>query len=399
MLRAMAPAPLDTATHPFDAGPIVRLQVALGLMRPPDESRIVRRAIIVTAVAWIPLVLLAAFQGLAIGPTPRESVLLDPSAYGRYLVGLPLLVLAERVVLQRLSKILRHFGSSGLIAEADQTAYIALIERTRRLIGHPSVDLALLLLAYVATLALTDRLYPAERSTWVAPISADGSRALSYAGWWRMLVSQPLYVLFVGAWLWRLGVWTWLLSRLARLRLRIVPSHPDLAGGLRFTSTSIASFALLGLSIGAASAGNVAQSILVEGRDPKEFLTQIVTLVVASEVLFAGPLLLLMPKLIRAGQDGAFTYDEVAKSLGKRFEGRWLSPRGPWDEDALSAPDFSATTDLYSIVANVRQMRYFPFDLRSIAFLAAATLAPFVPLVFAIVPLDEVLKMLSKVVL
>ncbi len=368
-------------------------------MRPPDDTRVVRRALIVTAVAWIPLVVLASLQGLAVGPTLRESLLLDPAAYGRYVIGLPLLVLAEGVVLRRLSKILRHFGESGLITETERPAYLALVERTRRLVGHPSVDLVLVLVAYVATLALTNRLYPSEFSTWLARIGVDGSRELSLAGWWRMLVSQPLYVLFVAAWLWRVAVWAWLLFRLGRLRLRIVPSHPDLCGGLRFTSTSIAAFALLGLSLGAASAGNTAHSILIDGRDPKEFLTQIVTLVVASELLFAGPLLLLMPRLVRAGQEGAFTYDEVAKSLGNRFEARWLSPRGPWDEEALSAPDFSATTDLYSIVANVRQMRYFPFDLRSIVFLAVATLLPFVPIVFAIVPVDEVLKMLSKVVL
>jgi hypothetical protein len=395
----MAPAPLDATTHPFDAGPIVRPQVALGLMRPPDETRVVRRALILTAVACIPLVILAALQGFAVGPTPRESLLLDPTAYGRYLIGLPLLVLAEAVVLPRLSRIVRHFGESGLITEADRPAYLTLIERARRLVGHPSVDLVLLLLAYAATLALTDRLYPSGLSTWLGPLGADGSRELSLAGWWRMLVSQPLYLIFVGAWLWRLAVWTWLLSRLARFRLRIVPSHPDLSGGLRFTATSIAAFALLGLSLGAASAGNVAHAILIDGRDPKEFLTQIVTVVVVIQVLFAGPLLLLMPQLIRAGQDGAFTYDEVAKSLGKRFEVRWLAPRGPWDEEALSAPDFSATTDLYSIVANVRQMRYLPFDLRPIAFLAAATLVPFVPLVFAVLPFDELVKMLSKVVL
>jgi hypothetical protein len=261
------------------------------------------------------------------------------------------------------------------------------------------VDLFLLLIAYVATLALTDRLYPSEFSTWLTPRGADGSRELSLAGWWRMLVSQPLYLLFVAAWLWRLGVWTWLLYRLGRFQLRIVPSHPDLAGGLRFTATSVAAFALLALSLGAASAGNIAHSVLIDGRDPQEFLTQIVTLVVVSELIFAGPLLLLMPRLIRAGQEGFFTYDEVAKSLGGRFEGRWLAPRGPWDEDALSAPDFSATTDLYSIVANVRQMRFLPFDLRSIVFLALATLLPFVPMVFAILPLDELIKMLSKVVL
>jgi hypothetical protein len=399
ILRAMAPAPLDPETQPFDSGPIVRPQIALGLMRPPEQIRAARRALILAAVAWIPLAILAALQGLAVGPTPRESLLLDPAVYGRYLVSLPLLVLAESIVLPRLSRIVRHFGESGLVIEADLPRYQELVDRCRRFVGHPAADLFLLLLAYVTTLALTDRTYPSEVSTWVAPISAEGSRALSLAGWWRMLVSQPLYVLFVAAWLWRLCVWTWLLFRLGRMRLRIVPSHPDLAGGLRFTATSVSAFALLAFAIGATSAGNVGRSILIDGRDPKDLVPQIVALVVASVILFAGPLLLLMPRLIRAGQDGAFTYDEVAKSLGKRFEARWLSPRGPWDEEALSAPDFSATTDLYSIVANVREMRFVPIDLRSILLLVAATLVPFLPLVFAILPLDELLRLLSKVVL
>jgi hypothetical protein len=184
-----------------------------------------------------------------------------------------------------------------------------------------------------------------------------------------------------------------------RMRLRIVPSHPDLSGGLRFTATSISAFSLLAFAIGATGAGNAGRAILIDGKEPKELAPQILALVVASVILFAGPLLLLVPRLIRAGQDGAFSYDEVAKSLGKRFEARWLAPRGPWDEEALSAPDFSATTDLYSIVANVRQMRFFPFDLRTIVFLVGSTLCPFIPLVFAIFPLDELLRMLSKVVL
>jgi hypothetical protein len=395
----MAPAPHDPATQPFDSGPIIRPQVALGLMRPPEQIRAVRRALILAAVAWIPLVLLASLQGLALGPTPRESVLLDPAAYGRYLISLPLLVLAEIVVLPRLSRIVRHFRESGLVTEPDRPRYDVVVERARRLVGHPATDLFLLLLAYASTLALTDRTYPADVSTWVFPIGSDGASRLSWAGWWRTLVSQPLYVLIVAAWLWRLGVWTWLLFRVGRMRLRIVPSHPDLSGGLRFTATSISAFSLLAFAIGATGAGNAGRAILIDGKEPKELAPQILALVVASVILFAGPLLLLVPRLIRAGQDGAFSYDEFAKSLGKRFEARWLAPRGPWDEEALSAPDFSATTDLYSIVANVRQMRFFPFDLRTIVFLVGSTLCPFIPLVFAIFPLDELLRMLSKVVL
>ena len=48
-----------------------------------------------------------------------------------------------------------------------------------------------------------------------------------------------------------------------------------------------------------------------------------------------------------------------------RLESRWLGR--PVEEKALEAPDFSATTDLYSIVSNVYTMNLMPLSLRNLA--------------------------------
>jgi hypothetical protein len=74
---------------------------------------------------------------------------------------------------------------------------------------------------------------------------------------------------------------------------------------------------------------------------------------------------------------------------------RWLRPSwrlGRVGGDALEAPDFSATTDLYSIVANVYQLRLVPVEVRSLLILLSATLLPFVPVLLMAVPLDTLLQ-------
>ena len=142
-------------------------------------------------IAWVPLVLLSAVEGLAFRPDPRESMLLDIAAHARYLIALPLLVLAEAVCLPGLASIARHFGDMGLIPQANRPRYDHLLESTRRLLASPWTDFTILLLAYAATLGLAPRLYPESVSTWVAPLSGAGQQ-LSLAGWWRALVSQPL---------------------------------------------------------------------------------------------------------------------------------------------------------------------------------------------------------------
>jgi hypothetical protein len=66
---------------------------------------------------------------------------------------------------------------------------------------------------------------------------------------------------------------------------------------------------------------------------------------------------------------------------------------------ALDAPDFSAPTDLYSVVANVYTMNIVPLSLRNLALIVVATLLPFAPIeLFAVSPI-ELLKRLVGVLL
>jgi len=294
--------------------------------------------------------------------------------------------------------IARYFAQAGLISEADRPRYESLVASARSLLDHRGAEVVLVLLAYSAALASAGTQYPASESSWVAPI-IEGERHVSLAGWWRLVVSQPLLLILWGAWLWRVAIWARFLWQVARLDLRLVPVHPDLAGGLGFVATSVQGFSPVAFALGASMAGGIAEGVLLEGHalDAYRWVPGILVLLVLS--LFVAPMLVFSTPLIRARKRGAFAYGELAEALGRRFEQRWLG-RGPeLDEDVLAAPDFSATTDLYSIAANVRNMRLVPFDLRGLIPLLFAALLPFVPLVFAVIPLKQLLLFAKKLVL
>jgi hypothetical protein len=397
----MAAAPVSAGAaslaHPFDTGPFARVQERLRLGR-LERPRVVRRAIILAAIAWLPLLILAAIEGLALGATPRESLLLDLSAYARYLVALPVLVFAEAACLPRLSGIARHFGESGLISDADRTRYEAAIASSAQLLDWRWVAWILVLVAYVWTVLMTQVLYPSELSSWVARIT-DGERALSLAGWWRLLVSQPLFLLLAVAWLWRAAVWGRFLWKVSRLDLQLVPAHPDLVGGLSFVSGSLSAFALISLAIGVTLAGSVAESIFIDRAMPSEFRAVPVFAVVVVLILFAAPLLVFGRALRSSRRRGMHAYGELAAAVGQRFERRWLGRRESVDDEALAVPDFSATTDLYALATNVRNMRSVVIDVRSLIPLVATSLLPFVLVIALAIPPKEILKLVARLVM
>jgi hypothetical protein len=388
---------VELTADPFSAGPYSRLQSSLGLIK-SDALRVGRRALLVGVVGWVPLVVLSAFEGLAIGADPRESMLLDIAAHARYLITLPLLVIAEAICLPALASITRHFGDMGLIPPANLPRYEYLLFSTRRMLASPMTDLSILFLAYALTLGLGPSLYPQGVSTWVAPLSAGGHQ-LSLAGWWRALVSQPLYLTLILGWLWRVALWARFLRGVSRLDLELIPAHPDLAGGLGFAGTSIRAFLLLATAFSVPIAGTVAQGVLYGGRSLPDFKFVIAGIVIVEMVIFIGPLFLLAPALLQARTRGIFKYGALAEAVGQQFEGRWLGSGSGVTAEALSAPDFSATTDLYSITANAFNMRLVPLRIAQVVPLVISVLLPFDPVVLVALPLNEILSYAAKLVL
>ena len=213
-------------------------------------------------------------------------------------------------------------------------------------------------------------------------------------------MSHPLFIGLWLAWLSRLLLWIRFLWVLSRMDLQLVASHPDRLGGMRFVLVPLRGFAVLAFALGTIAAGTIAKAIIVDGRLATEFRYFIGAQVVAVVAIFAGPLLLLSLPLIRLQERGTVEYGQVASQLGRQFQKRWTeSGRRSVDPEALGVPDFSATVDLFGVVAAIQNINPLVLGLRPVIVLVVATLLPYVPVVFAIVPFDQVMQLAAKAIM
>lgn len=373
---------------PFGTGPFQAVLHALHL-RSGDETAIGRRAIIAVLVAWVPLVVLAQLQGLAIG-TGHVAVLVDFAAYARFLVAIPLLVLAEGQTRTWLTRVLVHFTDTRLIPASEEASFAELLESTRRLLSSRLALVAIVALAFTLTLA-SGAAWKAQGAALWTVVERDGQQVVSYAGWWRLLVSQPLFLSLLLTWFWRLFLWARCIRRIARMDLRIIASHPDHAGGLGFLGQSLRGFPILAFAFGSAVAGTLANLVIHENHPPTTLTPVIIATVAFILLISAGPLLAFIRPLREAQDDAELSYGALATSVGQRFEERWLPQANDVSPDALGVTDFSATTDLFSVVANVTDMRPIPIELKDFIPLLMATVLPFLPIILRQVSFADLL--------
>jgi len=377
---------------PFSDGPVPHLDRVLSWPR-AAHMHAARGAFAAFLLSWPPLVMLATAQG------GLPSLLADPITTARYALAVPLLILAETHYVPRLSQTLRHFADGGFVEQSDLPRFDALADSINRSLSSVWLELVVVIMAFGVSFGIVT--LPGgivDHGAWSRAV-VGGHEQPSAAWWWRAGVSHPLFLVLGGRTLIRVALWSFALRALAKMKLRLVASHADLMGGLRFVTTSIFSFLPLAFITGMLVAARVAQGVLVEHHALWQFRYQVLAVIVFVCVVFAGPLMVFEKQLWRLRIEGLFTYGVLATRVGRRFETRWL-PRGhEMTEDVLEQPDFSALIDLSGVVSNVRDSRLSMIDLPTITPLVATALVPFVPLVFTVVPFDQILDFVAKTVL
>src|SRR5688572_542036 len=107
-----------------------------------------RRVVVIAGVAWLPLLLLALIGGHAIGGPLQIPFLYDIEAQVRFLIALPILILAEVIVHSRLVHTVRRFVERRLIVAEDMPKFHAAIDSAMRIRNSLAVELTLLILVY-----------------------------------------------------------------------------------------------------------------------------------------------------------------------------------------------------------------------------------------------------------
>ena len=360
-----------------------------------DALELLRRRIILgIMLAWLPLFVLSMLDGNAVGGNVSVPFLMSVEVHVRFLVALPLLIVAELVVHQRLISIVRQFDERDLIPEKDRARFEGAINSAFGLRNSVLAEVLLILFVYGVGVLLIWRKYIAlHNATWYA-VPTDSGMRLSLAGVWYMFVSLPVFQFLLLRWYFRIFIWARFLWQASRLELALVPTHPDRLAGLGFLANTVFAFAPLLTAHGAMLAGLIANRIFHLGAKLTDFKLLIAALVIVLLGVVVGPLLVFAPLLSQTKRKGSREYGTLAQQYVREFDAKWLRGEAAADEVLVGSADIQSLADLNNSYEVVRSMRFVPVTWDAIVLLVGATLVPLAPLLLTTATLEELLDRL-----
>ena len=362
----------------------------LGLLR--------RRVLVISLFAWLPLLLLSVWTGDAAGGVSKVPFFYDVDVHVRFLLALPLLLVAELVVHQRIRLVVKQFVGRGIVPQQARPAFEALIGSAMRLRNSMVIEVLLIVLVFTAGHYLWSSQMALETATWYAAV-VDGQHRFTPAGYWYGYVSIPIFQFMLLRWYFRIIIWARFLWQVSRMDLHLVPTHPDRAAGLGFLGGSAAAFMPLLLSQGTLLAGQIANHIFYEGQTLLDFKPEIVAAVVFLLLLVLGPLCVFAPRLAQAKRQGLLEYGTLASRYVDGFDQKWLRGGAPSDEQLIGSGDIQSLNDLAGCFEVVKSMRPFPFGKTVVLQTAIAVLLPVLPLALTMISLEDIVKRLLGILL
>lgn len=363
-----------------------------------DMRLLVRRLIVLPLLAWLPLLILSALEGKLQSGT-ELPFLMDIEVHIRFLIAMPLLILAELFVHERLRLILGSFLKRDLIPEKDLEKFRAAVDSALKMRNSISAEVFLIVLVYlVGILIVWKHFIGLEGEAWYATFH-DGERTLNMAGYWFVLFSLPFFQFLLIRWYYRIFIWIRFLWQISRIQLRLVPAHPDRFGGLGFVTHSVHAFTFLAAAHGALLSALISNRIFFSGASLTDFKLEIAIMLGFVLTLFVAPLFLFSSQLSAAKRIGRIEYGDLAYKYVREYDSKWLRGGAPIDEPFIGSADIQSLADLGNGYEVVDNMRFIPIGKDSLLQLMGWTLLPLLPLVFTLMPLDVLLGKLVNILL
>ena len=291
----------------------------------------------------------------------------------------------------------REFLERDLIPEHGRAQFDAAVESAKRLRNSMAAEILLIALVYgVGVLYLWRRYIAIDVPSWYG-VMGGGRLQPSLAGWWFGCVSLPMVQFLLLRWYFRLFVWTRFLWQVSRIELDLKAIHPDRSGGLGFLALTGHAFLPLLIAQGTLLAGMIANRIFFTGAQLPQFRVEIVGLVAVMLLMVLVPLLVFVPLLERAKRAALRDYGRLANRYVQEFDSKWVRGGAPAEEPLLGSADIQSLADLGNSFEIVKQMKWIPFNPRTVVQLAAATLIPLLPLTLTMISLDELVQRLLRI--
>jgi hypothetical protein len=316
--------------------------------------------------------------------------------HARFLVALPIAIWAEGYISAKFESVLNRFITANMVSGQDIPRLEKAISRAHSLKDSVLAEVLILALAYLyITLSLHRSLSPGLMS-WHQLGARTGSEMLIWYQW----VSMPIFTFTWLRWVWRQMIWTYLLFQISRLRLRLIATHPDHAGGLAFVSVGQRRFAVLIFATSALVSASIAEEILFGGASLRTFEPELTAFFIVCILVVMGPLIVFTPHLIQAKLRDWSEYGILAAIYTQAFDDKWIqnnkSPHQQSREGLLGSPDIQSLADMKNSYEGVSQMRVLLPDRQTIVVLMLAYVLPIAPLLVTVIPLRQILSELFK---
>lgn len=375
-------------------GPIFQLFRKAHLAGPTLEL-VKLRVLVILAVTWLPLLVLSAMAGHLLAG-PGLPFLRDIETHVRFLVTVPVLIVAELVIHKRNRVIVKAFVDRGLVSGDEMPRFRAAIDKAIKLRNSIPLELGLLVFVWTVGSWIWQNKVALGTASWYA-VPEAGQLHLTLPGYWYAYAAVPVAQFIILRWYMRLLIWTYLLWRISNLSLRLFPAHPDRAAGLGFLGRTTYAFGPLLFAQGALLSGIIASRIFYQGESLISFKVTIVCFIGFFVLVVLGPLLVFGPTLAAAKRRGLNEYGTLATIYVKDFDNKWVWQHGE-GEALLGTGDIQSLADLGNSFAVVREMRTVPFVMDDVVKLVVSTAAPLAPLLLTIMPLEELVQRLIKII-
>ncbi len=356
------------------------------------------RVLFFLVICWLPLAVITLFRHNFWTGHVTDSFISNFDTQTRFLVSLPIFILAERIISPKLALTLNQFLTSGIVRKEDVGVFNQIIEKKSAFLRSARTDLVVLLICYVQTVFVI--FYQKDYTSllsWQTYID-EGVTRLNVAGIWSTLISRPILLFLFYRWLLRIIVWGVILKKISALDLDLYAIHPDQCGGLGFLGYSIRNFSPIAFAISATVAGNMADLVLSGQSHVMNLRMPAALYLIFILILFTLPLMSFAGKLIYARERTIHDiynytngmYRELRKKIAKGYE-------KVTDED-LSSPYFSTVADMNAVVGDALKIKFLPFTIKDLVPLVVTAAIPFLFVVLLEQPLTELIKRVMSLV-
>ena len=374
-------------------GPVYDLMRRLHLVR-QTLPNVWGRVSGLLAMIWLPLLVLSLRDGMAFGHQVKIPFLYDFAVYGRFFIGLPLLLYAELWIDPAIRQGVSEFVDARLVPEQELPGFAGVLQRVQHMRDSWIPEVILLVSAFFPTFLFQHDWVAGGVTSWHT--TATG---LSLEGWWFAVCSAPVMRYILYRWLFRYLLWAALLRKISRLQLTLMPTHPDRAAGLNFLATTQKHFGILACGLGCSVAGRVANTMVFEGVSLANFKSTLVGFVVLSVIMGVLPLALLFPKLKKVRKEGLLEYGRLANTYTGAFDRKWVHPTARPSEHLLGTPDLQSLADLGNSFAFVENMRWAPISRKLVQQLAGWSAIPLIPIIIFGTPTAELVQQVMKMIM